>query len=34
MPQGTDFQSVESEAIDKVAEKFARNLVVTILEGF
>lgn len=34
VPQGTDFQSVESEAIDKVAEKFARNLVVTILEGF
>lgn len=34
VPQGTDFQSVESEAIDKVAERFARNLVVTILEGF
>ncbi len=34
VPQGTNFDSVESEAIDKVAEKFARNLVVTILEGF
>jgi outer membrane lipopolysaccharide assembly protein LptE/RlpB len=34
VPQGTDFQTVESEAIDKVAEKFARNLMVTILEGF
>ncbi|UCC38897.1 MAG: LptE family protein [Candidatus Aminicenantes bacterium] len=34
VPQGTDFQTVESEAIDKVAERFARNLVVTILEGF
>lgn len=34
VPQGMDFQTVESEALDKVAEKFARNLVVTILEGF
>lgn len=34
VPQGTDFQTVESEALDKVAERFAQNLVVTILEGF
>ncbi len=34
VPEGTDFESVESEAIDKVAEKFARSLVITILEGF
>ncbi len=34
VPEGTDFESVESEALDKVAEKFARSLVITILEGF
>ncbi|MDW7759687.1 MAG: LPS assembly lipoprotein LptE [Acidobacteriota bacterium] len=34
VPEGSDFESVESEAIDKVAEKFARSLVVSILEGF
>ncbi|MEA2005771.1 MAG: LptE family protein [Acidobacteriota bacterium] len=34
VPEGTDFEAVESEAIDKVAEKFARSLVITILEGF
>ena len=34
VPQGTDFESQESEALDKIAEKFARQLVVTILEGF
>jgi len=34
VPEGSDFESVESEAIDKVAEKFARSLVITILEGF
>ena len=34
VPQGTDFESVETLAIDKVAEKFARSLVVNILEGF
>lgn len=34
VPEGTDFESLETEAIDKVAEKFARSLVVTILEGF
>jgi outer membrane lipopolysaccharide assembly protein LptE/RlpB len=32
--EGTDFESVESEALDKIAEKFARSLVSTILEGF
>lgn len=33
VPEETDFESVESEALDKVAEKFARSLVITILEG-
>jgi len=34
VPPGTSFESLETEAIDKIAEKFARSLVVTILEGF
>ena len=34
VPQGSDFESVENEAIDKVAGRFARSLVSTILEGF
>jgi len=34
VPQGKDFDSVETEAVKKVAAKFARNLVVAILEGF
>ncbi|HVP90889.1 MAG TPA: LPS assembly lipoprotein LptE [Terriglobales bacterium] len=34
VPQGRDFESVESEAIDRVAAKFARSLVVAVLEGF
>ena len=34
VPEGTDFESVESQAIDVVAERFARSLVSTILEGF
>lgn len=34
VPEGTDFESIESLAIDVVAERFARSLVSTILEGF
>ncbi len=34
VPEGTDFESIETQAIDIVAEKFARSLVVSILEGF
>ena len=34
VPEGSEFESVESEAIDEMAEKFARSLVVAILEGF
>ncbi|MGQ9672858.1 MAG: LPS assembly lipoprotein LptE [Candidatus Aminicenantales bacterium] len=34
VPQGTDFEGWENQAINKVAEKFARSLVITILEGF
>ncbi len=34
VPTGSDFESVETEAIGKVAEKFARSLVINMLEGF
>ncbi len=34
VPEGSDFESVESEALDKLAERFARSLVITMLEGF
>ena len=34
VPEGADFESVESEALDKLAERFARSLVITMLEGF
>ena len=34
VPEGVDFETVESEALDKVSVKFARSLVSTILEGF
>jgi outer membrane lipopolysaccharide assembly protein LptE/RlpB len=34
VPPGSSFEAVQDEAIDKVAEKFARSLVVSILEGF
>lgn len=31
---GTDFFSEETEAIERISEKFARSVVSTILEGF
>ncbi len=34
VPPGSNFESMETEAIDKIAAKFARSLVVGILEGF
>jgi outer membrane lipopolysaccharide assembly protein LptE/RlpB len=34
VPPGSSFEAVQDEAIDKVAEKFAKSLVVSILEGF
>jgi hypothetical protein len=34
VPPGSSFEAVQTEAIDKIAEKFARSLVVSILEGF
>jgi len=34
VPQGQDFDSVQTEAIKKIAVKFARQLVLTIHEGF
>ena len=34
VPEGADFESMESEALDKLAERFARSLVITMLEGF
>jgi outer membrane lipopolysaccharide assembly protein LptE/RlpB len=34
VPQGTSFETSETQAVAKVAEKFARSLVSTMLEGF
>lgn len=34
VPEGTDFESVQQEAIDEISEKFARSLVISMLEGF
>ena len=34
VPSGSSFEDVQTEAIDKIAGKFARSLVVSILEGF
>ena len=34
VPTGASFESLQTEALDKIAEKFARSLVVSILEGF
>ncbi len=34
VPPGSSFEDVQTEAIDKIAAKFARSLVVSILEGF
>jgi hypothetical protein len=34
VPEGTDFETVQQEAIDRVALKFARTLIINILEGF
>ncbi|MFO7865506.1 MAG: LptE family protein [Candidatus Aminicenantes bacterium] len=34
VPEGTDFETVEQEAVDEISEKFARSLVITMLEGF
>jgi outer membrane lipopolysaccharide assembly protein LptE/RlpB len=34
VPSGSSFESLQTEAIDRIAEKFARSLVVGILEGF
>lgn len=34
VPEGTDFETIEMEAIDNIAVKYARSLIITILEGF
>lgn len=34
VPEGSDFESVETEALDEIAKKFARSVVINILEGF
>jgi outer membrane lipopolysaccharide assembly protein LptE/RlpB len=34
VPTGAGFESLQSEAIDKIADRFARSLVVSLLEGF
>jgi hypothetical protein len=34
VPQGQDFESAQSTAIDALSQLFARSLVVAIMEGF
>ncbi|MGB9835845.1 MAG: LPS assembly lipoprotein LptE [Candidatus Saccharicenans sp.] len=34
IPAGSDFETEQTRAIDRVAEKFARQLVINLLEGF
>ncbi len=34
VPTGAGFESLQTEAIEKIADKFARSLVVSLLEGF
>ena len=34
VPQGTSYETWENDALSKVAEKFARSLISTLLEGF
>ncbi len=34
VPQGTSYETWETAALGKIAEKFARSLISTILEGF
>ncbi len=34
VPPGTSYETWESQALDTIAEKFARSLVSTLLEGF
>ncbi len=34
VPQGTSYETWETEALGKIAEKFARSLISTLLEGF
>lgn len=34
VPQGTSYETWETQALSKVAEKFARSLISTLLEGF
>lgn len=34
VPEGADFETVETEAVNEISDKFARSLVVAILEGF
>jgi outer membrane lipopolysaccharide assembly protein LptE/RlpB len=34
VPQGTSYETWETEALGKISEKFARSLISTLLEGF
>jgi len=34
VPAGLDYETMENQAIDRLAEKYARQLVVSLLEGF
>ena len=34
VPEGVDFETVETQALERIAVKFARSVVITLLEGF
>jgi len=34
IPEGLDYETMETRAIDRAAEKYARQLVVNLVEGF
>ncbi len=34
LPEGLDYETMETRAIDRAAEKYARQLVVNLVEGF
>ncbi len=34
IPEGMDYETMETRAIDRAAEKYARQLVVSLVEGF
>jgi len=34
VPAGLDYETMENQALDRLVEKYARQLVVSLLEGF